>query len=265
MSMNAPIYGAPNERLHEMSEKNEEQGDALTHPKPIQDMYLSPNRQCTAMSKIHGRQCHNRAMVGQRTCRMHGGATRKARTAASKRVAESTGFAADLLVEFMADPATDIKVRTQIAQDLLDRGGVNAKTILQIGIEQPKSFEEWVGEALVLDSSDQREPLALTSTREDVVDAEVVEDEERWERDDADAERRKEIERMVGRTPDRTATDLNEQRARQEAEALRQAKPEPMRRTSTADPYADRFPEAGGRRSMSPKRYEQRQRERGEG
>ncbi len=38
------------------------------------------------------------------------------------------------------------------------------------------------------------------------------------------------------------------------------------RSTSTADPYSDRYPErSGGRRTISPKRYEQRKREGGQG
>lgn len=139
---------------------------ALAKPDAIQDMYLSPNRQCTAMSQIHQRQCRNRAMVGQRTCRMHGGATKRARIKAAERVQQASGYAAELLVEFMADPTTDVQLRTKIAQDLLDRNGVIAKQIMQIGIEAPKSFEDWVGDALV------------EVGKEVIVDAEVVEDDD---------------------------------------------------------------------------------------
>ena len=147
---------------------------ALARGDQIQDMYLSPNRQCTAMSKIHQRQCLNRAMVGSRTCRMHGAATRKARTAANKRVAESSGFAADLLVELMADPETDKTLRTKIAQDLLDRAGVNTKTILELQPKPMSLFEQ----AILSASMSSEIAMDLGLGDEDVIDAEVVESED---------------------------------------------------------------------------------------
>lgn len=297
---------------------SEARQQALARGDQIQDMYLSPNRQCTAMSKIHGRQCLNRAMVGSRTCRMHGAATRKARTAANKRVAESSGFAADLLVELMADPETDKTLRTKIAQDLLDRAGVNTKTILELQPKPMTLFEQ----AILSASMSSEVVMDLDWDGEDVIDAEVVDtddhdddDELRYQTEDDGHERLREIERMKRGTPTPAAPDLNEQRARQEADAIRahaagelgdddlrpeQAarRPQPdrfgvtrdtsaedaalrrsaaasrradktvrsTRSTSTADPYADRYPErSGGRRSISPKRYEQRKREGGQG
>lgn len=110
----------------------------LTHLDPLHDdMYLSKNRQCSAMSKRTGKQCGTRAMIGQRVCRMHGGATRQAKAKAAQRIQQAQNEAADLLVEFMADPEVDVQLRTKIAQDLLDRSGVNTKTILEL---QPKSM-----------------------------------------------------------------------------------------------------------------------------
>lgn len=144
-------------------------GDADLKVTSIQDMYLSPKRQCTAMSKHTGQQCGRYAMKGLRVCVMHGGATRQAKAKAAERIQQASGYAADLLVEMMANPDIDVKTRTQIAQDLLDRSGVNSKTILQIGIEPPKSFEMFVGDALVdvADGDDSN-----------VMDAEVIDDED---------------------------------------------------------------------------------------
>ena len=142
----------------------------MTDPKvtSIQDMYLSPKRQCTAMSKHTGQQCGRYAMKGLRVCVMHGGATRQAKAKAAERIQQASGYAADLLVEMMANPDIDVKTRTQIAQDLLDRSGVNSKTILQIGIEPPKSFEMFVGDALVDVADDDP----------NVMDAEVIDDDD---------------------------------------------------------------------------------------
>jgi len=64
-----------------------------------------------------------------------------AHTAAAKRIAQASGYAADMLVEFMADPDIDVQTRTKIAQDLLNRAGVSEKTILEL--QKPMSaFEE---------------------------------------------------------------------------------------------------------------------------
>lgn len=292
--------------------------EGLTHLDPLHDdMYLSPNRQCTAMSKRTGKRCGNRAMVAQRTCRMHGGATKQARAKAAERIRQAQNEAADLLVEFMADPEVDVNLRTRIAQDLLDRSGVNTKTILEL---QPKPMSLF--EQAVLSASMSSEiAMDLDLGDEDVIDAEVVDtddhddDELRYQAEDDGHERLREIERMKRGQPTPTAPDLNEQRARQEADAIRahaagelgdddlrpeQAarRPQPdrfgvvrdtsaedaaLRRsaaasrradktvrldrsTSTADPYADRYPErTGGRRTISPKRYEARKREGGQG
>lgn len=144
------------------------EGDADPKVTSIQDMYLSPKRQCTAMSKHTGQQCGRYAMKGLRVCVMHGGATRQAKAKAAERIQQASGYAADLLVEMMANPDIDVKTRTQIAQDLLDRSGVNSKTILQIGVEQPKSFLDFVGDALVDVGADDS----------NIVDAVVIEDDD---------------------------------------------------------------------------------------
>ena len=115
--------------------------DALSRSDQMQDMYLSPNRQCKAMSKRTGQQCGNRAMIAQRVCRMHGGATRQAKAKAAQRIQQAQNEAADLLVEFMADPEVDVQLRTKIAQDLLDRSGVNTKTILELQPKTMSAFE----------------------------------------------------------------------------------------------------------------------------
>lgn len=141
---------------------------------------MSRKRQCPATSKRTGERCKRYCAPGARTCKFHGSATRRAKTAAAKRVAQASGYAADMLVEFMADPEVDIKLRTNIAQDLLDRSGVSAKTVLQIGVEPPKSFEDWVGDAVVeLDVVPDETVAAYNPPRTrdlEVLDAEVVED-----------------------------------------------------------------------------------------
>ncbi len=194
-----------------MSEKKPTKAAPLVRREPLNDAdLLESNRQCPAMSKRTGERCKRFCAMGMRTCRWHGSATRVARTAAAKRIRQASGYAADMLVEFMADPEVGLELRTRIAQDLLNRAGVSEKTVLQIGVEPPKSFLDFVGDALV-----DIDPRDLPSADDDVVDAEIVEDEPRpmtrgdraHERDRQRA-RRAEQERQTSRRPDLDPAEL---------------------------------------------------------
>ena len=142
---------------------------ALTQSNPLQDILLTPNRQCSAISKRTGERCKNLAMTAQRTCRMHGGATRKARVAAAKRIADASGYAADMLVELMADPTVDIKQRTAIAQDLLTRAGISGKQQVEVEV---RNYEDVLDTVLV----DVAEPESQLDNP-NVEDAVIVVDE----------------------------------------------------------------------------------------
>lgn len=154
------------------------EGDQDPKVTEVRDMYLSPKRQCIAHSKASGQQCRRLAMRGLRVCVVHGGATRAARAKAAERIQQASGFAADLLVEFMASPEQDVQLRTRIAQDLLNRAGVSEKTVLQIGIDPPKSFLDFVGDAIVdLEvSTDDLDGVKVSTKASDIIDAEVVVD-----------------------------------------------------------------------------------------
>ena len=142
---------------------------ALTQTNPLDDILLSPHRQCTAISKRSNERCKNLAMTAQRTCRMHGGATRRSKVAAAKRIADASGYAAELLVEFMADPKVDIRNRIAIAQDLLNRANVSGKTV--VSVESAGLYERILGASIL--PSDEFDDLDGDSN---VIDAEIVED-----------------------------------------------------------------------------------------
>lgn len=91
-------------------------------------------QQCTATSKRTGERCRAWALRGQKTCRVHG-ANRLSAAKAQRVIAGASGFAAEMLVEFMADPKVDMKSRVQIAQDLLNRAGIAGKQQLEIGMQ----------------------------------------------------------------------------------------------------------------------------------
>ncbi|WP_334147572.1 hypothetical protein [Microbacterium sp.] len=150
-------------------DKNDRQKRPLERHNPLNDAHLMESkRQCPAISKRTGERCKRYCALGMRSCRWHGSATRVAKTAAAKRIAQASGYAADMLVEFMADPEVNIDLRTKIAQDLLNRAGVSEKTVLQIGVEQPRSFLDFVGDALVDVETDDH----------NIMDAVVIEDDD---------------------------------------------------------------------------------------
>lgn len=159
----------------------------LTQANPLHDLRsgdLAPHRQCPAMSKRTGERCKNMLSPGKRTCRMHGSATTKSKVAAAKRIAKASGYAADMLVEFMADPSVDVKLRTTIAQDLLDRANVTGKTAIELTIPewQKRADASVVGAEVAWG---ELAAMARPEANLDVVDAEVVEDEaheREWDR-----------------------------------------------------------------------------------
>ncbi|WP_448232587.1 hypothetical protein [Microbacterium lacticum] len=269
---------------------------------------------CTA-TRRNGTPCGNFAILGGTVCRMHGGATAHVRRAAQVRLLMQADVLMSALLKIALNEKVPVQHRLVAIRDGLDRANLGAKASVEVTVEKGRSFEDVTADVVMdLDWDDDEDNA-------NVIDAEVIEfdepetDEERWEREDAQHQRVKEIERMKRGQPSSTAPDLNAQRARQEADAIRahtagelgdddllpeQAarRPQPdrfgvtrdtsaedaaLRRsaaasrradktvrldrgTSTADPYADRYPErSGGRRTVSPKRYEQRKRDGGQG
>lgn len=92
--------------------------------------------QCTARGKHSKLPCRNDAIRGGNVCRMHGGSAPQVKKKAAQRIMEAADDAAGLLVLFMEDSKNDIKVRTQIAQDLLNRAGFAGKQT--ISVETPR-------------------------------------------------------------------------------------------------------------------------------
>lgn len=127
---------------------------------------------CKAHRK-NGDPCKNRPVNGATVCRMHGGGAPQVRKKAAERIAEAADDAAALLVLFMQDPKNDIKVRTQIAQDLLNRAGFAGKNAVDLKVS---IFDQAVanGEFLI-DLGEVDEPLTLESSPNQTTPAGVPE------------------------------------------------------------------------------------------
>ena len=170
-------------------DKKPKPAEALRRVEPLNipkdgSLMLS-KRQCPAMSKRTGEQCKNYCSLGMRTCRFHGSGTKRAKISAAKTVASWLGWSAEFVAEVMADPSVPLKLRVQIAQDLMTRGGINGKQEVEVNVNGMAPWEAQLAELFVVYSEDDK-PTARRDLG--VIDAVVVEDEE----DDSD---REEIER----------------------------------------------------------------------
>lgn len=226
----------------------------------------SPKVTCSART-VSGNPCKKPPIKGSNVCRTHGGAAPQVRAKAQVRLLMSADAAAAKLIEMIHSKKIDDRTKLLAVKDLLDRANLGGTQSIEVGVTK-RSFSDVTADVVMdlFDVDEEGEPLALTAA-ENVEDADVVEDQddnERWEREDAQAERAREIARMRRVRPIPPDPDLSHERATIERQRVRQER-KPVRRVSTDDPYADRMADPGSRRTMSPKRYEQRRNERGKG
>ncbi|MCO4239569.1 hypothetical protein NG702_19530 [Pseudarthrobacter sp. MDT3-28] len=115
---------------------------------------------CTARRKS-GTECKNWAIRGGYVCRMHGGGAPQVKKKAAQRIAEAADDAAALLVQFMEDPKNDVKVRMQIAQDLLNRAGFVGKQSVDLTVSRFDELVETGGFLVDLGETADDEILAI--------------------------------------------------------------------------------------------------------
>lgn len=152
---------------------------------------------CQGSYKSTGGQCRHDAVDGAVVCDQHGGASPQVLRRAAERIQMTADDAAQRLVEWMNDPAVEMRERVKIAQDMLDRGGLGAAQLLKIMpvAEDPieRLFQSILSEpegtydaaALearrALETTRQAELAELIGTfpgdeDDEIIDAEIVED-----------------------------------------------------------------------------------------
>lgn len=215
---------------------------------------------CTA-TRRDGTPCTNFAINGAKVCRMHGGSAPQVRAAAQVRILMASDTAVAKLVKLLS--SKDERVVLAAAKDLADRANLAGVQNVEIGITK-RDFSDVTADVVMdLDWDEDDDPnIVVAEIVPDDEEDDEEDDHERWEREDAATERAKEIARMRRAQPIPPDPDLSHERAERERPHMRQ---EPPRRVSMADPYAERTGSAGSRRSVSPKRYEQRRNEGGKG
>ena len=78
---------------------------------------------------VNGGRCKREAEPGSMVCHLHGGAAPQVRKRAAERLIMSADHVSQKLLEWLDDPAVPYRVRTEIAQDLLDRAGLIATQV----------------------------------------------------------------------------------------------------------------------------------------
>jgi hypothetical protein len=81
---------------------------------------------------VNGGRCKHEAEPGSVVCHRHGGTAPQVRKRAAERLIMSADHASQKLLEWLDDPEVPYRVRTEIAQDLLDRAGLIATQVHQI-------------------------------------------------------------------------------------------------------------------------------------
>jgi hypothetical protein len=119
------------------------------------------SHRCIA-TRSNGEPCRAWPVRGTSVCKWHGGSAPQVKRKAQERLEFAADKAAQKLIEFMNSSKVPYPVRLQACRDLLDRAGLKAGTELTI---QLRKFEQDI------------EGLFVDVVSDDIVDAQVVEDE----------------------------------------------------------------------------------------
>lgn len=154
-----------------------------------------------------GTPCRREALAGTTVCRQHGGLIPVVQAKAATRIRLSADEAVRVLLDILNDPNGDDRNKIVVAKDILDRGGLAATSKHLVGVvtQDPveKLFASILSDPNALEDPSAPRPPALPagdpaqeaidaaeaapewgelfgpengfSSREDVVDAEVVE------------------------------------------------------------------------------------------
>lgn len=87
-----------------------------------------------------GHQCRREAIAGATVCRQHGGAAPQVRQQAAARIGNAADSMVKSLLEWVADPSVEVRDKVKIAQDLLDRAGLNSTEKHEVKVDSVESL-----------------------------------------------------------------------------------------------------------------------------
>jgi hypothetical protein len=147
---------------------------------------LDHPRRCTADTQA-GKPCRRYAIRGGTVCRVHGGAAPQVKAKARQRLDEAADRMARELLN-IATGAESEAVKLAAVRDALDRAGLKPPAQVELSAKPPEPWEELLGDVMHVTKQQHEawkrgeyspapaEPPALPPAREDIVDAELVED-----------------------------------------------------------------------------------------
>lgn len=124
----------------------------LSRSEPIDRWERSahPERRCTAHRK-NGDRCKNSARLGVNVCDFHGAKAPQVKRKARERLEEAADRLARELLKMATDPNVSESVRLSAIKDALDRGGVSAKSAVEVEVGPLKPYEQILDGIFVLE------------------------------------------------------------------------------------------------------------------
>lgn len=106
----------------------------VTHNEEWWELLAPPHViRCSGTYKTTGLPCRREAIPGATRCREHGGAIPAVRAKAAARIGNAADEMVKRLLAMLDDPGVDPREKIKVAQDMLDRAGLNATERLIIG------------------------------------------------------------------------------------------------------------------------------------
>src|SRR6478735_4070326 len=115
-----------------------------------------PERRCTAHRK-NGDQCKNAARYGTNVCDFHGAKAPQVKRKARQRIEEAADRMACELLKMATDDNVADSVKLAAIRDALDRGGVSAKSAVEVEVGPLKPWEQIMDGLAVIESGSRAE------------------------------------------------------------------------------------------------------------
>lgn len=187
---------------------------------------------CTARRR-NGTQCLNYAIKGATVCRMHGGSAPQVRRAAQVRLLMQADNLMGALLKIALNEKLPVQHRLVAIRDGLDRADLSGKTNVEVTVEKGKTFEDFVGEAIIDVEEDDDTVMDAVVIEDDDVPLAPRDPDATYEGNRFDRAAFAEVERSHTRRV-RPGGMTDEQRARAEAKAMAE-----LKRSDAADRQAD--------------------------